>query len=62
MKIDEYIQNNKSVSSTECAIYQTDISTCPKKVLGLSFGMDRTQGKFLNRIEKSQSEQKNSIA
>jgi len=62
IKITEYTRNNQRVCSTECIICQTCISTCPKKVLGLSFGMDRTQGEFLNRIEKSQIEQKNSKA
>lgn len=52
IKITEYILNKQRVSSTECIICQTCISTCQKKVLGLSFGFDVSKDEFLNRIKK----------
>lgn len=50
IKILEYTQNKKRVGSTECIICQTCISTCPKQVLGLSFGFDTGKTDHLNRI------------
>jgi len=40
IQITEYTQNGQRVGSTECIICQTCVSTCPQKVLGLSFGFD----------------------
>lgn len=54
IKITEYIRNDQRVSSTECIVCQTCISTCPKNVLGLSYGIDRSKGEFLNRIIKKE--------
>jgi ferredoxin-type protein NapH len=51
IRITEYIKNNQRVSSTECIICQTCISTRLRKVLGLSYGFDRSKGEFLNRIK-----------
>jgi ferredoxin-type protein NapH len=52
IKIIQYTQNKQRVSNTECIICQTCISTCPKKVLGLSFGFDFSKGDYLNRINQ----------
>jgi len=52
IKIIHYTQNKQRVCSTECIICQTCISTCPKKVLGLSFGFDISKAEYLNRIDQ----------
>lgn len=49
IKIREYTRNGLRVGSTECIICQTCIASCPKDVLGLSFGFDAQRAEHLNR-------------
>lgn len=51
IRITEYLNSEQRVSSTECIVCQTCISSCPGKVLGLSFGIDFGRGEYLNRIK-----------
>ena len=51
IQITEYTQNKQRGGSTECIICQTCISTCPKRVLGLSFGFDMGRAEHLRRVK-----------
>jgi len=52
IRIREYTRNGLRVGSTECIICQTCISSCPKKVLGLSIGVDMGKADYLNRARR----------
>jgi ferredoxin-type protein NapH len=56
IQITEYTQKGQRVGSTECIICQTCISTCPQKVLGISFGLDMGRGERLNRMNSGTAE------
>ena len=52
IEITKYIRENKRVSSSECIICHTCISTCPQKTLKLSFGFDAGNEYLRNKSAK----------
>ena len=62
IKITEYTQHAQRVGSTECIICQTCISSCPKKVLGLSLGFDMGRAEHLRSVKSEIASVKGQVA